>query len=140
MPDGSGLAEAVVPHVVQLAKRHGAELTLLRVAHPHALRAADLAAAQRQVAQNAEAYLAGVAHRLAAAGVSAVPVLRVGSTPLEILDEVWERRPVLVAMATHGRTGLTHLLLGSVAEQVLRFARDQRPATNLLTQAYCEAE
>jgi nucleotide-binding universal stress UspA family protein len=118
--DGSELAEGVLPHIVRLAKRQGAELTLLRVAHAHALRDADLAAAQMRAAQNAEAYLAAVAHRLAAEGVSAVPMVRVGGTPAEILDEVWCRRPDLVAMSTHGRTGLTHLLLGSVAEQVLR--------------------
>jgi nucleotide-binding universal stress UspA family protein len=43
-----------------------------------------------------------------------------GGTPAAILDDIQVGRPDLVAMSTHGRTGLTHLLLGSVAEQVLR--------------------
>jgi nucleotide-binding universal stress UspA family protein len=118
--DGSRLAEAVLPHIVQLSKRHGAELRLLRVAHAHALRDADLATAQLRVVQEAEAYLAGVAHRLAVKGVSASPAVRYGGTLEEILDDLWVNRPDLVAMSTHGRTWLTHLLLGSVAEQVLR--------------------
>jgi nucleotide-binding universal stress UspA family protein len=118
--DGSRLAAAVLPHIVRLAKRHGAALTLLRVAHAHALREADLAEAQVRVVQEAETYLAGVARRLAAEGVSASPVVRYGSAPEEILDDIRVRRPDLVAMSTHGRTGLTHLVLGSVAEQVLR--------------------
>jgi len=118
--DGSELAEAVLPQIVGLAKRNGAELRLLRVAHAHALRDADLATAQLRVVQEAEAYLAGVAHRLAAEGVSASPAVRYGGTLEEILDDIWVNRPDLVAMSTHGRTGLTHLLLGSVAEQVLR--------------------
>ena len=119
--DGSRLAEAVLPHIVRLAKRQGAELTLLRVAHAHALREADLAEAQVRVVQEAEMYLAGVASCLAAEGVRASPVVRYGGgTPEAILDDIQVRRPDLVAMSTHGHTGLTHLLLGSVAEQVLR--------------------
>lgn len=118
--DGSPLAEAVLPDIVRLAKRHGAELTLLRVAHAHALREADLAKAQVRVVQEAETYLAGVERRLAAEKVSASSVVRYGGTPEEILDYIRVRRADLVAMSTHGRTGLTHLVLGSVAEQVLR--------------------
>lgn len=118
--DSSELAEAVLPQIVQLAKRHGAELRLFRAAHAHALRDADLATAQLRVLQDAEAYLAGVAHRLAAEGVSASPAVRYGGTLEEILDDIWVNRPDLVAMSTHDRTGLTHLLPGSVAEQVLR--------------------
>lgn len=118
--DGSELAEAALPHLVKLAKRHGAEVTLLCVTHAHALRATELVEAQVRVVQEAETYLAGVERRLAAEGVSASSVVRYGEAPEEILDDIRSRRPDLVAMGTHGRTGLTHLVLGSVAERVLR--------------------
>jgi nucleotide-binding universal stress UspA family protein len=118
--DGSPLAEAALPGVVALARRHGAEIVLLRVAHALALPGPNLVEAQVSVVQEAEAYLAEVLRRLGAEGVLASSAVRYGRTPEEILDDIRVRRPDLVAMSTHGRTGLTHLLLGSVAEQVLR--------------------
>jgi nucleotide-binding universal stress UspA family protein len=47
-------------------------------------------------------------------------VVRDGDAATEILDFVKERSPKLVVMGTHGRRGLTHLLLGSVAEKIVR--------------------
>ncbi len=118
--DGSPLAEAALPSLIGLAKRHGAALRLLRVVHVNALRETGLAAAQIRVVHEAEAYLEGVARQLAANGVPVTPVVRYGETPEEILEDIRVQRPDLVAMSTHGRTGLSHLVLGSVAEQVLR--------------------
>ena len=88
---------------------------LLRVADAHSVREAEV-----QGLHAAETYLAGVAHRLAAEEVSASPLVRCGDAAEEILDGIWDRHPDLVAMTSHGRTGLTHLLLGSIAEEVLR--------------------
>jgi nucleotide-binding universal stress UspA family protein len=56
---------------------------------------------------------------------AAVPVehlLEEGDPVEEILRVARECRVDLIVMGTHGRTGLTHLLLGSVAEQVVRRA------------------
>jgi nucleotide-binding universal stress UspA family protein len=50
-------------------------------------------------------------------------VLRSGDPAVEILRVIDELRPALVAMGTHGRTGLAHLLLGSVTETVVRSSR-----------------
>ncbi len=93
--DGSRLAEALLPHIVRLAKRHGATLMLLRVADAHSVREAEV-----RGAHEAETYLAGVAHRLAAEGVSASPLVRCGGTAEEILDDIWDRHPDLVAMTS----------------------------------------
>ena len=41
----------------------------------------------------------------------------------QILDFIEEHQPDLVIMGTHGRTGLTHLLMGSIAEKVVRMSR-----------------
>lgn len=47
-------------------------------------------------------------------------LLRAGDPAGEILKAVDELKPSFVAMGTHGRRGLSHLLLGSVAEKVVR--------------------
>lgn len=47
-------------------------------------------------------------------------ILRAGDPATEILRTIDETRPALIAMGTHGRKGLSHLLLGSVAERVVR--------------------
>jgi universal stress protein A len=52
--------------------------------------------------------------------ISLVPVVRFGSPALEIVRFAEEEGIDLVVMATHGRTGLRHILLGSVAEKVVR--------------------
>lgn len=46
--------------------------------------------------------------------------LREGDPSTEILAEIERVRPLLVVMGTHGRKGLSHLFLGSVAERVVR--------------------
>ena len=47
-------------------------------------------------------------------------LLRAGDPAVEILRAIDELQPALVAMGTHGRKGLAHLLLGSVTEKVVR--------------------
>ena len=47
-------------------------------------------------------------------------ILRAGDPATEILKAIDEQKPALVALGTHGRTGLAHLLLGSVAEKIVR--------------------
>jgi nucleotide-binding universal stress UspA family protein len=118
--DGSPLTEAALSGVVRLAVRHGSTIRLLRVVQVHALRAVDLEAAQVRCIGAAEAYLAGIERRLAAEGLTTSNAVRYGETVPEILDDLQVNHPDLVAMSTHGRTGFLHLVLGSVAEQLLR--------------------
>jgi nucleotide-binding universal stress UspA family protein len=47
-------------------------------------------------------------------------VLRAGEPASEILRAIDEMKPTLVAMGTHGRKGLAHLILGSVTEKIVR--------------------
>ncbi|HTO68273.1 MAG TPA: universal stress protein [Myxococcota bacterium] len=72
----------------------------------------------KQVTKDLDAMLAD----LQSAGLSAEYVARAGSPDHVILEVVKEKRADLVAMGTHGRRGLSHLLLGSVAERVVRTA------------------
>lgn len=50
-------------------------------------------------------------------------LLRLGEPAVKILEAIEETNPALVALGTHGRKGLSHLILGSVAERVVRGSR-----------------
>ena len=65
-----------------------------------------------------EGYLA----RVTAAGLEGEIAVVHGVPFQEILDTAKKRQVALIIMGTHGRTGLTHILLGSVAEKVVRLA------------------
>jgi nucleotide-binding universal stress UspA family protein len=69
-------------------------------------------------AQDAVAKLCG---EYADRGVSLRPVSELG-VPMDIVRRAAEEKSDLIVMGTHGRTGLPHLVLGSVAEKVVRSA------------------
>jgi nucleotide-binding universal stress UspA family protein len=125
--DGSPLAEEVLGQVRALAVTRGAELLLLRVVEPPVplevdgegyvslvQRDADLAEAQR--------YLESVAGRLRAGGVVATARALVEEAVPTIVATAADYRADLIAMATHGRSGLARVVLGSVAAGVLHRA------------------
>ena len=55
-------------------------------------------------------------------GISVRTLVRTGSPYQEIVDLATDERADLVAMGTHGRSGVSRLLLGSVADRVIRLA------------------
>jgi nucleotide-binding universal stress UspA family protein len=115
--DGSALAEAVLPVAAVLAREHEAELVLFRAVAPEPLPAVPDEEAE------ADGYLAGVARRLETMGVRRVRRLVVrAEADAGIVEAAERQRADLVAMTTHGRTGLSRLLVGSVADRVVRRA------------------
>jgi nucleotide-binding universal stress UspA family protein len=116
--DGSLTAEAILPQVRRMLYRNDSEVILVRAVNPPmvenaiVLAEADLAAARE--------YILGQMERLEKAGVRAKYVVRIGSPVGVILDVVEEHRATLIALATHGATGLKRLLFGSVAEGLIR--------------------
>jgi nucleotide-binding universal stress UspA family protein len=122
--DGSLLAEQALPKAVELiGHRPGATLILLRAVEATTLPGADPIDAQVSVVHEAEDYLESVAARLRAAGVPAVKTsVWYGSAAPSILEAARMRKPDLIMMSTHGRSGFRRLALGSVAESVLRGA------------------
>lgn len=129
--DGSELAESVLPHVEALAKRLGAEVLLVRAAN---LPASVLAegeplgaplptdlfeeALQAEV-DDAKEGLTRVADRLKAAGLTVTWEVLEGEAARAILESAHKHGCDLIAMATHGRSALPRLVLGSVADRVL---------------------
>jgi nucleotide-binding universal stress UspA family protein len=60
--------------------------------------------------------------RVTAAGLTAERIVLYGVPFQEIIETAKARQVDLIVMGTHGRTGLIYVLLGSVAEQVIRLA------------------
>ncbi len=128
--DGSGLAERVLPHAAILAKATGSEVTFATVltsdvylgAGSDKLEGIPEAVTERKDALKGEArlYLEKIAHEFEGQGVVAHCAVREGDVASEIIACVEEGGFDLVAMATHGRSGIDRLIMGSVAEKVLR--------------------
>ena len=81
----------------------------------------DPTEAQVEVVREAEEYLKAVAERLTRDGVRNVETsVWYGPAASAIVDAARLRKVDLIVMSTHGRSGLGRLILGSVAESVLR--------------------
>jgi len=120
--DGSKLAEGILPRMEWLAKIHDGEVTLLRVALAHTFPGTDPVQHQVNVVREAEEYLAKVEANLKSVGVKVNSVVRYGHDAQEIIEHAKDRNFDLIAMSTHGRSGLTQFILGSVANKVIHNA------------------
>ena len=120
--DGSALAEAILPRVTELAKDLGAELLLLRVAIAHVFPGVDPTQEEVRVVREAEEYVEALADKLAGKGARTRTAVRYGKAAAEIIAHIAANEVDLVAMSTHGRSGLSRLVMGSVAEEVVRNA------------------
>lgn len=119
--DGSTLAEGALPRAVEFAIASGARMLLLRATLAHTYPGGDPIAAQLAVIKEAEAYLAVVAARMKALGVRDVRTsVWYGAPAPAIIDATEFNHVDLIVMMSHGRSGLGRLVMGSVAESVLR--------------------
>lgn len=134
--DGSELAESVLPHVEVLAKQRGTEpvdVVLLRVSEPPAMPTSyepefsgvplnwgeyvQQEEARRKRA--AEEYLTRVEKRLKDSNISVRSEVLKGKAADEIVDYANKHPFDLIVMATHGRSGLSRLVYGSVAANLI---------------------
>lgn len=119
--DGSTLAEAALARAADLAIASGARMLLLRATLAHTYPGGDPIAAQLAVIKEAESYLADVAARMKVLGVKEVqPSVWYGTPAPAIIDAAEFNHVDLIVMMSHGRSGLGRLVMGSVAESVLR--------------------
>jgi nucleotide-binding universal stress UspA family protein len=123
--DGSKTAEAILPFVLEIAGPLDIEVALLRVVVP--IPPSVVEGSRQVIVEDAEArraeaerYLDSLAAELRDRGVRVRTVVRRGDPVTEIATAARELEVDLVAMTTHGRSGLGRLLFGSVAEAVLR--------------------
>jgi nucleotide-binding universal stress UspA family protein len=125
--DGSAVAEAILPFIEQIAGPLDMRITLLRVVPLASLdagaMASDVGAGDPILKEiDAQGYLEPLVETLKAKGIRAGARVRIGDPPTEIAAAAKEIGADLIAMTTHGRSGLGRLLFGSVAEAVLRAA------------------
>lgn len=121
--DFSAPAEEALRYAVSLAARLHAEPVHVLYVHQAALAAGNEAtAAQRAARDHAARQLEDIAKRYSVHDVEVVPHF-VDGVPYEaILSEAARLGADLIVMSTHGRSGLAHALIGSVAERVVRQA------------------
>lgn len=148
--DGSELSERALKPGFHLAQRAEASVTLLRSTAPERIRVSDIyslgaygAAEQEptpeEVRKEAEAYLRMICERKVPAGVSVKAELREGDPAESIVDAAEAAQADLIAMSSHGYSGVTRWVMGSVAERVLHDAhcpvlilRSARPINHML--------
>lgn len=130
--DGSDRAENALPWATRIASGTGAAMTLMRVVSPpasltspylpHAIQ--DVQEALRSGQREASDYLLGVAARLVREGLpKPKDVVAVGvAAASAIIRQAEESGVDLITITTHGRGGLPRLVLGSVADKVVRGA------------------
>ena len=130
--DGSKLAEAILPHVEELAHHYESKVIFLGVVEPEPIIIAPEPVytsfdddSYRERIRQVESYLTARQGEFQEKGIKAT--IHVGHGPVvEGIIDVAESEDVdLIAMASHGRTGLSRVFYGSVAAGVLH--RVNRP-------------
>ncbi len=129
--DGSERAEAILPHVLSLTECNEATLILLQVIEREIVLVSPYdplttfvpEEANEQQAAAAETYLTEQCARLQRPGLTARWRIERGPIVETIIATADEEAIELIAMASHGRGGLTRVVFGSVANGVLQQAR-----------------
>jgi universal stress protein A len=126
--DFSEYSKKAVASALELAKTFGAKLTLLHVVElppypvegyvPPSLTATFLEDLERQASQD----LGQIVPEAESAGLAVARLVAVGSPYRKIIDMAESEQVDLIVMATAGRTGVSHLVMGSIAERVVRTA------------------
>lgn len=124
--DFSAHAQEAVRYAAELSRIHSASLTVLHVydVTPYVLPETVPLYNTLQINQLREEFqkqLGNVRQHALEAGATQVDAQLVQGSPfMEVVRFAEEHRFGLIVMGTHGRTGLAHLLLGSVTEKVVR--------------------
>jgi len=123
--DFTDFSRRAADYAVMLARRFRAKIVLVHVIEPftydinESMWVVDHYTALNAIAKR---LLAQQHKALSRKGVTAQTVLLQGRPSYEIVEVARKRRADLIVMGTHGRTGLEHVVLGSVAERVVRLA------------------
>ena len=126
--DFSEYSKKAVASALELAKKFGAKLSILHVVElppypvegyvPPSLTATFIEDLEREASQE----LAQIVPEAESAGVEVARLVTVGSPYRKIIDMAEAEQVDLIVMATAGRTGFSHLIMGSIAERVVRTA------------------
>jgi nucleotide-binding universal stress UspA family protein len=125
--DGSKRAERIMPHVEKLAQSLESTLILLRVAEPsdnivapHGSQADMYIQSLERWAEEARGYLKGIQGEFRQKGIKARILVEKGPVVNAIINAAIREEADLIAIASHGRSGLSRAFYGSVAAGVLQ--------------------
>ena len=134
--DGSELAECVLPHVESIAKGCSAEsVTFIRVVEPvhipigsggdgYTFSTKDWQRMEAESRAAAEHYLTGLMGRVKYDSINVTSEVLTGGRAADMIAEYAAKNGAdLIAIATHGRSGISRWIWGSVADRVLRSSR-----------------
>ncbi|MDP2919255.1 MAG: universal stress protein [Dehalococcoidia bacterium] len=131
--DGSELAECVLPHVVTIAKGcQVPKVSLVRVVTPLKIYGPELSGGvdpvvlQRLEDENialARTYMEKAAKKLKPDGIDAHTEVIYGGVLEALTDFIDKNKVDLIVIATHGRSGISRWVWGSVADRILRSAK-----------------
>jgi universal stress protein A len=128
--DFSNPALKALDYAIEFGRPHRAEIVVVHAVEPvyYPVTADlygpgfDVAGIFREIERTSRMQLARLATDLKRRRVPARTLLRVGGAAEVIVDAARKLKADLIILSTHGRTGLAHVLLGSVAERVVRNA------------------
>ena len=131
--DFSEDSSLALSYAEELARRFNSELIVLHVDQPlpPVMVSPDMGpvmdvGAMTRIAEEqrllAQKELDKIINRMRDSGLKARSLLKVGSPFLEVIRTAQSEGAELIVMGTHGRTGLAHVLMGSVAERVVQKA------------------
>lgn len=127
--DGSKRAESILPYVEELAKVHGSTLVFLQVIEPGATMVTPYDMAPyydaemgEQWVNEAKAYLEGLQKEFSQKNFKSRIMVEQGPVVRTIIDAAQKENADLIAMASHGRSGLARVFYGSVAAGILQQA------------------
>jgi nucleotide-binding universal stress UspA family protein len=127
--DGSKRAEVILPHVEELAGRYKAQVVLLQVIELVSYMARtsyDLSQGTfTRWTTEAEDYLSSIQGKFREKGIETRTRMEIGPVVETIITVAEGEGADLIAMASHGRTGLSRVFYGSIAAGVLQ--RVDRP-------------
>ena len=138
--DFSQYANYAVDYALELAKTLQARLTFIHVIHLTPLVTGDIGSLGissylAEIESDAQQRMQTLLNRVHQQGGQGETTI-VQGVPFQVIIETAESRDVdLIVMGTHGRTGLTHVWMGSVAEKVVRLA----PCPVLVTRGTADA-
>ncbi len=123
--DGSKRSEKILPHVEGLAQRYGAKIILLRVARYPQLIGYGVPEIERyrenseSIREHAFSNLNLIAGEFREKGIDAKAKVTEGPVVRKIVDTAVAEKADLIAMSSHGRTGLSRAFYGSVTAGVM---------------------
>lgn len=122
--DGSAIAEQALPHAIALTERFQAELVILRSFEPLAEKLGMMSDAVKRAEDvtrgMAEKYLENITASVQERGIRVKSIIIEGRPHSEIVRYAETEQVDLIVISTHGQSGFSRWLLGSVADRVAR--------------------